>query len=328
MTYSTLLNRFDRRFQKQVSRLQWDEGAAACNNLEPDPCDRVMLAAPPYPACTPDQPRCSTCRRRGASEPARHAFELGHTAASGAVAGAPKPGRRWSLERLLALRRRVNGFNLTFVSFADGEPFESTRRKLVSSAVSVLRADRVIQWDRASLGATPWGGRNKLPRRVSSPGCSTCGWKPHILLDAMASLRDGDFVLYADSSRYLLKGFQVSALPLLNVLAADAAGSLEPPLRAFGFVPGLRLRQRNNARINWRTGPVRRPYSDSPLSRCDLCDLLERMGLCGAPGTALAEACCDEYLHSPHVQNSFSLWQKNRLTEHFLTTWRELHADA
>eukprot|EP00965_Chrysotila_dentata_P155619 5142243-Pleurochrysis_carterae.AAC.1 len=120
--------------------------------------------------------------------------------------------------------------------------------------------------------------------------------------------------------------------------------------------PGLRLRQRNNARINWRTAPKKRPFSDSPLTRCDLCDLLTHTGLCprvvpaaqdvsapdgrgrrrrgrGARAAATTgqgtvdEACCDVFLHAPHVQNSFSVWQKSALAVRFVEQWLRFNED-
>ena len=37
-----------------------------------------------------------------------------------------------------------------------------------------------------------------------------------------------------------------------------------------------------------------------------------------ASASAVDEACCNAYLHAPVVQNSFSLWQKNRVSLSFV----------
>uniref|UniRef100_A0A7S4BH85 Uncharacterized protein n=1 Tax=Chrysotila carterae TaxID=13221 RepID=A0A7S4BH85_CHRCT len=243
---------------------------------------------------------------------------------------------------------------VTFVSYASGEPFVTSQRRFAETA-KMAGADRVELWDRERVSATEWGRQHMqaVPRSPTAPGCKTCAWKPFIILEELKRLREGDFVIYADSSRYYQRGF---ARPFTPLLARLSNASSSESRATGGIIPGLRLRQRNNARINWRTAPKKRPFSDSPLTRCDLCDLLTHTGLCprvvpaaqdvsapdgrgrrrrgrGARAAATTgqgtvdEACCDVFLHAPHVQNSFSVWQKSALAVRFVEQWLRFNED-
>ena len=237
---------------------------------------------------------------------------------------------------LEATTRKIAEYKVVLVTYADGEPFSTSQRLLSATARPIGGIDEVIRWSKSELNATAWGQRHLAGamRANAGGGCTTCSWKPFLILNALEALRPGDFVVYADSSRYFHKGFERSVLPLTNALHSDAAGTLRPPLGALGMVPGLRMRQRNNARINWRTKKSTRPYSDSKMRRCDLCGLLVRMGLCAPDANASRsgggdlEACCDLYLHAPHVQNSYSVWQRSETSLAFVRQWLAYNEDA
>ena len=148
---------------------------------------------------------------------------------------------------------------VSLVTYANGEPFVSTQRLLLRTA-SAAGINRTVTWDRTTVEKTAWGRRHLagVPKAPTAPGCSTCAWKPYIILDELRQVRNGDWVLYADSSRYFAKGLSESVWPLVHHLSTQKA--------SFGMVPGMRLRQRNNARINWRVRRKQR-FSDSPYSR-------------------------------------------------------------
>ena len=266
-------------------------------------------------------------------QPPAHAPQQLHLArASSSTSAAPVP------VAVDATPRKTADYKVVLVTYADGEPFTTSQRLLATTAGSIGGIDGVITWNKRRLNATAWGQRHLAGamRANAGGGCTTCSWKPFLILDALEALRPNDFVVYADSSRYFHKGFERSVLPLTNALHADAAGALQPPLGALGMVPGLRMRQRNNARINWRTKKSTRPHSDSKLRRCDLCGLLVRMGLCapdanasrsgGTSGGEL-EACCNGYLHAPHVQNSYSVWQRSETSLAFVRQWLAYNED-
>lgn len=266
-------------------------------------------------------PRCRGC---APLLDAKHAFDLPRAAPP--EAARPPAGGTSNLVLLDTLLRpmKAGDYTIALVTYADGEPFEGSQRRLIDSA-RAAGVDRLFSWRYSNLSATAWGKTHMAQTNLkSTPGCATCSWKPFIILDALLKLQMGDILVYADSSRYFRRGLDKSVVPLANLLRAEAAGLLEPRRHSvLGFVPGMRLRQRNNVRINWRIGPSTRPHSDSPYTRCDLCDVLLRAGLCERGD----EACCDRYLHAPHVQNSFSVWQRNAFSEAFVRQWLALNED-
>jgi hypothetical protein len=200
---------------------------------------------------------------------------------------------------------KLRNYSIQFVSYADGKPYTSTQRLQIKSAPTVGGADLVTTWSRALLEETEWGKR-VLPRFYRHfPLSARYVWKPYVILDALERMRDDDFVIYADASKYHRKGFAHSFVPLTNYLSANVCGALDPRGPRFGFVPGMRLKFRNRRDYFWPR-------------RCELCEQLALMGLCPGPKD---DACCESYWRAPHTQASFSIWQKNPLALHFLRTW-------
>jgi len=113
-------------------------------------------------------------------------------------------------------------------------------------------------------------------------------------------------VVYLDSSRFFQKGFEFSVLALTNFLHGNVRGALDRARSSFGMLPGLRLKDRNRSHWFW---PV----------KCILCQQLAIMGLCSIDD----DACCTEYWNAPHVQASYSVWQKTNLTMRYVETWLE-----
>ena len=158
----------------------------------------------------------------------------------------------WALDRAAALTRpiKTRAYNVTFVTYADGKPFTLTQRMLERTAPR-RGADTVVSWTRRRVNETDWGQRH-LWRFEQKYDAARWVWKPFLIWDALRRARPGDFVVYADSSRYFVKGLERSLLPLTNVLDADASGALGGSrlgggaLRTFGMLPGVRLPLRNN----------------------------------------------------------------------------------
>lgn len=93
---------------------------------------------------------------------------------------------------------------VTLVSFAEGEPFASVRQALNASAAAA-GFDDVILWgisdfENAPLTRKLWKPMQELRRWQHRPYCDA--FKMVALLHAMERSADGDYVLWADSSRH------------------------------------------------------------------------------------------------------------------------------
>lgn len=240
------------------------------------------------------------------------------------------------------------------VSYADGEPFATRQRTYATSALR-HGIHHVKTWNLRRLNATAWARALPLSDYVARYGpAARWVWKPYLILDALDEMAEGDFVIYADASRHHGNGFNHSVAPLLRALAADAARGRParapgPPARpsatlaasidpaghgawgrahrhavhgSFGMVPGLRLPLRNSACVFWN-GINLHACHHTKVRRCDLCDVLGRLGLCAAAD----EACCDSFYHAPAVQASFSVWQANDHVRAFLRAWQSFTED-
>ena len=174
------------------------------------------------------------------------------------------PGGRHALRQWLRRdKSRINrtaNYKVVLVSYADGEPFASTQRKLIATALAA-GIDRSYAWNAASLKATAWG-RTVLPELQKRYGRhARWAWKPYIILAALRRVEPGDFVLYVDASRHVRQGFSHAVRPLTDYLrrhsyatgeevaASGEEGALAPPRH--GFVPGTRLWKRNSNGIFW-----------------------------------------------------------------------------
>lgn len=210
-----------------------------------------------------------------------------------------------------ALRaERLGNYSITFVSYADGEPFESTRARLARSARDVGGADRVVSHTRASVLRSAWGARVLPPLFARYPGSARYVWKPYVILRALRAARDGDFVVYADSSRHFPNlTFERSLTPLCNWLGANAAGALAPDAPTLGVLPGVRVKQRNAASLRY----------------CDVCAIARAGGACAGPGGG---ACCESLWRAPHYQATWSVWQRSALSLAFVRAWLCLCEDA
>ena len=128
------------------------------------------------------------------------------------------------------------GRRFILCTFADGEPYESTAQKLLKSAEDVGFTE-TIMWTLADLHNDPavkddpevlrairtidgMGSKQVVHQRgmpqfgigdrtIHRPLCAL--FKPLILARAMANSRDGDYVMWTDSSKYFKTGFHAEA---------------------------------------------------------------------------------------------------------------------
>jgi len=208
---------------------------------------------------------------------------------------------------------KSGNYSVLLVTYAQGEPFVSTQRKLIKTAKAAGGVDTVVSWDFRSLNSTAWARRHLSPLALRR-----WAWKPFLILDALRRVRTGDFVVYLDSSRYIRRGFTHSILPLTNFLHAEAEITAGAPRGStYGAIAGLRHALRNNAGIFWNGRNVHEDHH-TKTKRCDLCDLVWHLGLCHDGD----ETCCDRYYHAPHVQASYSVWQKGRFSLSFVHAWK------
>jgi len=110
------------------------------------------------------------------------------------------------------------GVRTTLVSYAQGEVYESTMLQLQKFS-SVLGFDRAIMWTEKDLLRQPFIKEN-LPRLTHLCSSTTvrvrpyCAiFKPLVVLEAMYSSNDGDYIMWADSSGH----FSYSNLPSFSV---------------------------------------------------------------------------------------------------------------
>ena len=214
-------------------------------------------------------------------------------------------------------------YSIGLVTYAEGRIYRRSQRALEANAVAKGSVDRVFSWDAARLNATPWARAHLHKARRRYGRAARWVWKPHLILEALEHMREGDFVAYVDSSRHYVNEFVrgkhsvTTHLSGLTNFLCDDARRRDLGLRTFGMVPGMRLPLRNRSPLFYNGSNTHTDHHNL-MRRCDLCDVVWHLGLC-AP---LDEACCDVYLHSPHVQAAYSVWQKRPMTLHFLRVWR------
>lgn len=248
---------------------------------------------------TPPRNQTAPCPVARFHPPATRMFELPSRKSM-----PPTPLERIKLPRLLRTEKIAN-YTIAYTSYAAGEPYSTTQKMHVKTARKVGGVDRTFPWSRAQLLQTAWGEKHLRFFYSKFSKHARWVWKPYVIWDALQRVEDGDFVVYMDASRFFKKGFTKSVIPLTNFLYANRRGAVDPSRLSFGMVPGLRLKERNRSHWFW------------PL-KCALCEILAVMGLCASVDD---DACCRHYWDAPHVQASFSVWQKNPLTLQFVRTW-------
>lgn len=158
--------------------------------------------------------------------------------------------------------------------------------KLVDSALRTGEFESVISWDQTDLRGDlsfPAAPLLDQPR-----GFGYWSWKPHIILDALSRIPDGDVVVYCDAGRYL-GGSKISRSVIPLVTFAEHHGGVLPGVAVPHFGPNSRWTRRDCF----------------VLMDCDL----------------------PQYWAHPQVQTSFSFWVKCPSALAFLKEWRDFCAD-
>jgi hypothetical protein len=174
---------------------------------------------------------------------------------------------------------------LHLVTFATAE-FAAARDALIESALRTGEFAHAWSWDEKRLRDDPsFAGKSLLAHRR---GIGYWSWKPHIILDTLNVVPDGDVVVYYDAGRYF-GGFTIgrSVLPLVDFA-----------VRHNGMLPGVVIPQ---------YGP------NSRWTRRDCFVLMD----CDAP----------RFWTHPQVGATFSLWVKGSAAIDFVQDWRSYCSD-
>lgn len=167
-------------------------------------------------------------------------------------------------------RASVESVSCTLVSVGIGEPYESSLQHL-SRTASPSGFNRTLLWTRKAfmsdplsqkyseeLGALDAAARSKR-KHPYRPFCAA--FKPIALLRAMMESSDGDYVMWADSSKYHVN----QTVGRANVHEAIARLRGLVPSRELLYRPGSRLLRRRAAAASsrWRATPWFQSYSSS-----------------------------------------------------------------
>ncbi|CAK0872856.1 unnamed protein product [Prorocentrum cordatum] len=205
------------------------------------------------------------------------------------------------------------------VSFASGHRFEEAQQRLDES-LETAEIDAHWRWNSSSFKSGPHG---KWHRRHSNVNFRRGGaWKPYIILQAMMRVREGDWVIYHDSSQYFPAGFSSSVRPLLAWLESQRHTN------QCECIAAVRLRQQVQHEWLQKCSPTWAPYGlnpgpEPPMST--LCSMLHRIGACGLSDGADSgqrdEECCTRIAEAPMLQNSWSIWRKGPAGLQFVREW-------
>jgi hypothetical protein len=139
-------------------------------------------------------------------------------------------------------------YDVHFVTYADREPYTKTQKLMGESVTKFGGVKHQAEWNEQSFKRAFAISNVSVEydlamigldgRRCESPALfltllreaikKYCGvgepyrwmWKPFIIFEQLVKARDGDVVVYADSSKYLRSGFQGSLRLLTNEIAA------------------------------------------------------------------------------------------------------------
>jgi hypothetical protein len=256
-----------------------------------------------------------------------------------------------------AINHRVYNYSISLISFSSGEAdFQSTQDKLLESGKTIGGADNVVGYGNDDLLSSGflydfgilyhldhahWGHDNEgwpynqahINRweRGLKGNTGYYAWKPWLIRHRLLQMREGDFVVYCDSSRHITPTLTIqhSFIPLLNALVLNANVTLGNMLGISTWFYNAQMSE-----VFGKPNPYHEPNGViekhlGPLfwSESIMCALVYEMRLCsedyGETGPSKGgmmtanESCCKHYAFSPHIQASWSVWQKNDLTMRF-----------
>lgn len=174
-----------------------------------------------------------------------------------------------------------------FLTFASGE-FTKAQKELVESAEAVAGFTEIIPWTKDKLQQTAF---YKLHKDVldHQRGEGYWIWKPYIILDQLQSIENGDFVVYWDCGKPARPNrFTRNINPLLRWCQKQHGG----------IIPGVL--------IPWH-GPNKK-WTKRDCFVYMNCD-------------------SDTFKNHPQIQTTFSIWQKNSKSIHFVHQWLKYAVD-
>ena len=168
------------------------------------------------------------------------------------------------------------------VSYAQGEPYETTMQQLLESATSVGNANKFIGWKKQDL-MTQYADLNSTWDHFSRrPACMAM--KSTIVLDAMETHEEGDWIIWVDSSKYYLEPLTEDLRKVTEILEKSGHDAL----------PGMPLCQLANV----------------DFSLVDF-ELFRRMDL-NVP----------DYWFAPHYQNNMFIFKNTQRLREFVSEWK------
>ncbi|MCW5213274.1 hypothetical protein VU04_10245 [Desulfobulbus sp. TB] len=190
----------------------------------------------------------------------------------------------------------MSAFHL--VTYAQGEPFISSQRKLGETFLSYSEERfgiqmRIHEYNQDLIKNCFFFGKIEH-YKFSGTGYSSqiylWAWKPFVILEALEKAESGDVILYCDSSRYDLRGFIESPWVLYDAVLVTQRGVLTSGYSQYLLNSQLRLFANYNAFVE---------------------------------STALGV----KHFYSPHVVASHLLVKKSEFSESFLREWAVLCED-
>jgi hypothetical protein len=122
--------------------------------------------------------------------------------------------------RYRAFQIRHPRMRVVFVTFADGETFESERIAREVSTLGIF--NKVIRYDPSMLPDL-FLGRPKDELRTLR-GYGFWAWKPYVMLEALKTMRDGDILVYADAGCSVSTDSSRIARELMETLKRSSEG--------------------------------------------------------------------------------------------------------
>lgn len=174
-----------------------------------------------------------------------------------------------------------------FLTFASGE-FIGSQKILVESAEIAGGFTEIVPWTREKLQQTAFY-KSHQDILDHQRGAGYWLWKPYIILDQLQKIEDGDFVVYWDCGKPARPNrFTHSIEPLLCWCQKHHDG----------IIPGVL--------VPWH-GPNKKWTKRDCFVYMD-CDT-------------------DVFRNHPQIQATFSIWQKNAQSVHFVRQWLEYALD-
>jgi len=178
--------------------------------------------------------------------------------------------------------------NINLVLYSNGEPFNSTKIKLIQTISNYTNRNVIIHnYDLNRIKQLSWYDKIKnLPDIISEgrrDGYYNC-WKPFIVNEVYKNMNEGDILYYVDSSQYFINGFTENVDKLCGIAIKE------------GIIAGSVSDDITNITINC----------------CDNLDIWNKI---------LQNNDNSKLLNNMHILNSWFILIKNNINTKFLDDW-------